>query len=166
MHGPHLTAAKCTNLAGSASAPDADLLAVGRVANFDTERGELVAQRIRGGEVARGAGGGAALEQLGGALGQRRLLRRRSSKVQAEHPVEVEQQRPALRIGQVRRRRDLVGDRQRLRRGEVIGDRIGEARAVVPPSARRESSTAGVRARTRPGAGGRGRRRRHASHRR
>ena len=51
--------------------------------------------------------------------------------IQAQHPVKVEQQRPPLGVGQVGCRCDLMGDRQSPGRGQVVGDSIGEARAIA-----------------------------------
>jgi len=74
---------------------------------------------------------GATPEQLGGSLGEGSVFLRRHPDIQPEHPVEVEEQGPTLRIVQVRGRCDLARDGKRLRGGEIVGDRIGEARAIA-----------------------------------
>src|SRR2546429_6132878 len=85
-----------TTACSSCARSDLPTLSLARVDDADAHAGELVAEAVGGGIVARGPGLLAPREQLVRPLGQPgggRLLRSAAAEVQAQHPVPVEQQR-------------------------------------------------------------------------
>ncbi len=88
---------------------------------------------VGGGEVAGSTRGGALFEAVKPQPSGSSVISSSAGRVQAEaeHPVEVEQQRPTLGGIQVIGGRHRVGHRQRGRHAQVVADRVDEARAIA-----------------------------------
>ena len=128
---------------GSSSKP------LGPVADLPAERGDLLAQAVRGREVALRAGALALLGQLAHRIRRLRRSARAGSRGPSTPSISRRWASPgASHRGLVASRDPLVHDRERLRRVEVAGERIEEAIAQPVQLVRaRRPRTAAVRPR-------------------